>query len=167
MTAACSGRIVAQVANHPPWKSELLKEQLAGGGTTIAQIRTIATNLGVYQERYLARPVAEMLIAQGAEGADRMAATLATMPITGKDYKGDLLRAAFTSALQREGIPPDAERAARAFYERRQHAPPATAASRQPTQPTQQQSYPADPSNPPAQSLTGLVRSVLRNLGIR
>jgi hypothetical protein len=152
------------VANHPPWKSELLKEQLAGGGTSIAEVRTVATNLGVYQERYLARPVAEMLIAQGAQGADRMAATLATMPITGKDHKGDLLRAAFTSALQREGIPPDAERVARAFYERRQHAPRATAASRPQTQP---QSYPADPSNPPVQSLTGMVRSILRGLGIR
>ena len=152
------------MANHPPWKSELLKEQLAGGGTTIAEIRSIASNLGVYQERYLARPVAEMLIAQGAQGADRMAATLATMPITGKDYKGDLLRAAFTGALQREGIPPDAERVARAFYERRQHTAEATAASRPPTQP---QSYPADPSNPPAQSLTGMVRSILRGLGIR
>jgi len=149
---------------HPPWKSELLKEQLAGGGTSIAEVRTIATNLGVYQERYLARPVAEMLIAQGAPGADRMAATLATMPITGKDYKGDLLRAAFTSALQREGIPPDAERVARAFYERRQQAPQATAASRPEAQ---EQSYPADPSNPPAQSLGGMVRSILRALGIR
>jgi hypothetical protein len=160
------------VPNHPPWKSELLKEQLATGGGSIAEIRTIATNLGVYQERYLARPVAEMLIAQGAPGADRMSATLATMPITGKDYKGDLLRAAFTTALQREGIPPDAERVARAFYERRQRASPdkagggvaaqATAASQ-----PQQQSYPADPSNPPAQGLGDMVRSILRGLGIR
>ena len=146
---------------HPPWKSEQLKEQLAGGGASIAEIRSIATNLGVYQERYLARPVAEMLIAQAAPGADQMAATLATMPITGKDYKGDLLRAAFASALQREGIPPDAERAARAFYERGQRAQPKAAA--QPQQPD----YPPDPSNPPAQSLADMVRSVLRGLGIR
>jgi len=149
---------------HPPWKSEQLKEQLAGGGTSIAEIRTIAANLGVYQERYLARPVAEMLIAQQAPGADRMAATLATMPITGKDYKGDLLRAAFTNALQREGIPPDAERAARAFYERRQGVKQAPASSQPPPR---QPDYPPDPSNPPAQSLGDMVRSVLRGLGIR
>jgi hypothetical protein len=158
------------VAKHPPWKSELLKEQLATGGTSIAEIRATATGLGVYQDRYLARPAAEMLIAQGAAGADRMAATLARMPITGKDYKGDLLRAAFKSALQREGIPPDVERVARAFYERRQHASVDGAAAAQAGAPSgqpQQQSYPADPSNPPPQGLGDLVRSILRGLGIR
>jgi hypothetical protein len=161
------------VRKHPPWKSELLKEQLAAGGGSIAEIRAIATNLGVYQDRYLARPAAEMLIAQGAPGADRMKATLAHMPITGKDYKGDLLRAAFASALQREAIPPDVERVARDFYEHRRHSSlddaggkvaPQTAAP--PDQP-QQQSYPPDPSNPPSPGLGDMVRSILRGLGIR
>jgi len=161
------------VAKHPPWKSELLKEQLATGGSSIAEIRATAAALGVYQDRYLARPAAEMLIAKGAPGADRMAATLATMPITGKDYKGDLLRAAFKSALQREGIPPDVERVARAFYERRHHASvdgAEGAVAEQaagPSGQSEQQSYPADPSNPPTQGLGDLVRSVLRGLGIR
>ncbi|MEP7105461.1 MAG: hypothetical protein ABI838_06425, partial [Chloroflexota bacterium] len=107
---------------HRPWKSEQLRDQLATGGGTIAEIRQIAESIGCYQDRYLARPAAEMLIAQAAPGADRMAATLATMPITGKDYKGDLLRAAFKTALAKEGIPPDVERVARAFYEHRQGA---------------------------------------------
>jgi hypothetical protein len=161
---------VAQVQSHRPWKSEQLRDQLASGGGTIADVRQIAVALGVYQDRYLARPAAEMLIAQGAPGSDRMAATLATMPITGKDYKGDLLRAALKAALAREGISPDVERVARAFYEHRQGArigdgggmPAASPAAAGETP-----SYPPDPSNPPPQGLADMIRSLLRSLGIR
>jgi hypothetical protein len=164
---------VAQVPNHPPWKSEQLRDQLATGGGTIAEIRQIAVSIGVYQDRYLARPAAEMLIAEGAPGSDRMAATLATMPITGKDYKGDLLRAAFKAALAKEGISPDVERVARAFYEHRQGArigdgggnPTAARASAAPA--PESPSYPPDPSNPPAQGLGDMIRSLLRAIGIR
>lgn len=162
--------------SHRPWKSEQLRDQLASGGGTIAEIRQLAIGLGVYQDRYLARPAAEMLIAQGAPGADRMAATLATMPITGKDYKGDLLRAAFKAALAKEGIPPDVERVARAFYEQRQGARigddgggamPAASAPASASPAAQSPAYPADPSNPPSPGVADMIRSVLRSLGIR
>lgn len=103
-----------------PMKFELLRDQLAAGGGSLAEVRGIATSIGVMEDRYLARPAAEMLIARGAPGSDRIAATLQTMPITGKDYKGDMLRAAFRTALEREGISPAVEEVARAFYERRQ-----------------------------------------------
>jgi hypothetical protein len=105
-----------------PMKFELLRDQLATSGGSIAEVRAIATNLGVMEDRYLARPAAEILIQRGAPGSERMAATLQTMPITGKDYKGDMLRAAFRTALDREGISPQVENVARAFYERRQKA---------------------------------------------
>jgi hypothetical protein len=167
---------VAQVQSHRPWKSEQLRDQLASGGGTIAEIRQIAIGLGVYQDRYLARPAAEMLIAQGAPGAERMAATLATMPITGKDYKGDLLRGAFKAALAKEGIAPDVERVARAFYEHRKGAQigdgggggmPAGSQSAAAPPSEQSPAYPPDRSNPPPAGVGDMIRSVLRSLGMR
>ncbi|MEA2645803.1 MAG: hypothetical protein QOE92_886 [Chloroflexota bacterium] len=105
-----------------PMKFEILRDQLAASSGSLAEVRGIATSVGVMEDRYLARPAAELLVARGAPGADRIAATLQTMPITGKDYKGDMLRAAFRTALEREGISPAVEQVARSFYERRQKA---------------------------------------------
>jgi hypothetical protein len=135
-------------------KFEILRDQLAQCGGSLAEVRAIATSIGVMQDRYLARPAAEMLIARGAPGSDQMAATLRTMPITGKDYKGDMLRAAFRAALEREGIGPDVENVARAFYERRQKArlgdPVATGSGWSPAPSNQPpQAQPRDPSQPP------------------
>ena len=59
-----------------------------------------------------------MLIEQGAPGADAMAKTIRNMPFTGTDERAEILREACRSAMVRDGIPPDVEKKARAFYER-------------------------------------------------
>jgi hypothetical protein len=105
-----------------PTKLDRLREGIGTGGQSIGELKHIAKSVGFWQERFVARPAAEMLIEQGAPGAETMEATIKTMPITGRDQKADLLRAAFRSALEREGIPPDVERTARSFYEHRRSA---------------------------------------------
>jgi hypothetical protein len=100
-----------------PTKLDRLEEGI-GRGQSLAEIKSVATSVGFWQERFAARPAAELLIEQGAPGADAMQKTLDTMPITGRDKKADLLRAACRSALERDGIPADVERTARRFYER-------------------------------------------------
>src|SRR5437867_5532579 len=109
---------VGRVAKKPT-KLDRLREGVGSGGQSVADLESIAKSVGFWQERFVARPAAELLIEQGAPGAETMQAALETMPITGRDQKADLLRAAFRSALERDGIPPEVERTARAFYEHR------------------------------------------------
>jgi len=101
-----------------PTKLTRLQEAIGGGAQSLSEIRSIAKSVGFWQERFAARPAAELLIARGAPGGPAMQRTLQTMPITGRDRKADLLRAACRSALERDGIPADVERSARSFYER-------------------------------------------------
>ena len=49
------------------------------------------------------------------------------MPFTGTDQRAEILREACRSAMTRDGIPPDVERRARAFYERGRGRRPAPA----------------------------------------
>lgn len=127
-----------------PTKLQQLHEKLDAGGQSLDDVVAIAKSIGAWEDRFAARPAAEMLIAQGAPGSDVMEKTLRNMPFTGTDARADLLRAACRSALERDGIPAGVERNARAFYERgrgRSHmtaAPTisAGAESYQPIQPT-------------------------------
>ena len=153
-----------------PTKLDRLREGIGAGGQSISELRQIAKSVNFWQERFVARPAAEMLIEQGAPGAETMEATLKTMPITGRDRKADLLRAALRSALEREGIPPDVERTARSFYELRRSTrvgdhgrrPDATPA-RQPVQPSDQ---PIEPTSTP-DIVTMIVNAVRRLFGGR
>ena len=142
-----------------------LQQQVGGGGKSVAEIRSIVDSLGLsYEDRYVARPAAELLIEQGAPGAQTMAANIATMPITGKDRKGDVLRAAFKDALRRDGIPPDVEQTARDFYERRQRssAPQPQPQYQQP-QPAAQQYAPAQPA-PAGQDVVSQIIQAISKL---
>ena len=153
-----------------PTKLDRLREGIGAGGQSISELRQIAKSVGFWQERVVARPAAEMLIEQGAPGAETMEATLKTMPITGRDKKADLLRAAFRSALEREGIPPDVELTARSFYENRKstrvsdHGQRHVAtAARQPVQPSDQ---PIQPTSTP-DIVTMIVNALRRLFGSR
>jgi hypothetical protein len=105
-----------------PTKLDALRERIGSGGQTVGELRDIGKSVGFWQDRFVARPAAELLIQQGAPGAEKMRATLQTMPITGRDKKADLLRNELRKALERDGIPPDVERVARSFYEHRKGA---------------------------------------------
>lgn len=105
-----------------PTKLDALRERIGSGGQTVGELRDIGLAVGFWQDRFVARPAAELLIQQGAPGAEKMRATLQTMPITGRDRKADLLRNELRRALERDGIPPDVERVARSFYEHRRGA---------------------------------------------
>src|SRR6185312_13729019 len=105
-----------------PTKLDALRERIGSGGQTVGELRDIGLAVGFWQDRFVARPAAELLIQQGAPGAEKMRATLQTMPITGRDRKADLLRNELRKALERDGIPPEVERVARSFYEHRKGA---------------------------------------------
>ena len=105
-------------AERKPTKLQRLKAGLGSGGQSLAEIEQIATSIGAWEDRFAARPAAEMLIEQRAPGAELIRRTLEGMTFTGTDERADLLRAACRAALERDGIPADVERNARAFYER-------------------------------------------------
>lgn len=97
-------------------KAELLREGLAGSGGTMADLKSLASSLNLMEDRYMARPAAELLVERGDPDAPQIAKGLAATPVLGRDPNGDLLRAAFKKALATEGIPNDIDRMARRFY---------------------------------------------------
>ena len=110
---------------------EVLKEKLAGSNGTMADLQAIAKSLNLMEDRYMARPAAELLVSAGDADAPQIASGLALTPVLGRDPSGDLLRAAFKQAMAKEGIPPNVDEMARRFYAHRGHGhgkPQATAA---------------------------------------
>jgi hypothetical protein len=102
-------------------KIDLLQQQLAASGGSLAETQQIAASLKYMEDRYMARPAAELLVERGDREAEQLQAGLDATPILGREPHGDLLRAAFKEAFTAEGIPPVVEKMARAFYARRGH----------------------------------------------
>jgi len=100
-----------------PTRLQQLREQIGQGGQSLDEVERIARSIGAWEDRFAARPAAEMLIEQGAPGAEVMKKAIGHMPFTGTDQRAEILREACRSAMTRDGIPPDVERQARAFYE--------------------------------------------------
>jgi hypothetical protein len=111
-----SARIVP--GKRGPTKLQQLREQIGSGGQSLDEVERIARSIGAWEDRFAARPAAEMLIEQGAPGAEVMKKAIGNMPFTGTDQRAEILREACRSAMTRDGIPPSVERLARAFYER-------------------------------------------------
>jgi hypothetical protein len=110
---------------------DVLKEKLAASSGTLADLQGIAKSLNLMEDRYMARPAAELLVESGDAAAPQIAQGLAMTPVLGRDPSGDLLRAAFKNALAKEGIPSNVDAMARRFYGARGHShgkPQATAA---------------------------------------
>jgi hypothetical protein len=105
-------------------KADLLKERLAATSGTVADLKSIASSLNLMEDRYMARPAAELLVESGDAAAPQIANGLAATPVLGRDPNGDLLRAAFKKALAHEGIPSDVDEMARRFYGGRGHGGP-------------------------------------------
>jgi hypothetical protein len=104
-------------AQHPrPKRIDVLKEKLAAGSGTLADLQGIASSLNLMEDRYMARPAAELLVETGDAAAPQIAKGLAATPVLGRDPKGDLLRAAFKKAMATEGIPRNVDEMARRFY---------------------------------------------------
>jgi len=100
---------------------EILKEKLAVSSCTIADLKSVAASLNLMEDRYMARPAAELLVSTGDAEAPQIANGLAATPVLGRDPSGDLLRAAFKQAMAKEGIPPNVDEMARRFYGHRGH----------------------------------------------
>jgi hypothetical protein len=100
---------------------EILKEKLAGSNGTMSDLEGIAKSLNLMEDRYMARPAAELLVSTGDTEAPQIASGLAATPVLGRDPSGDLLRAAFKQAMAKEGIPPTVDEMARRFYGHRGH----------------------------------------------
>jgi hypothetical protein len=109
---------------------DILREKLATGNGTLADVQSIASSLNLMLDRYMARPAAELLVERGDPMAPQIAKGLAMTPVLGRDPSGDLLRAAFKQALAKEGIPSDVDEMARRFYAGRGHAAKAKPAAR-------------------------------------
>jgi hypothetical protein len=101
---------------------DVLKEKLAGSSGTLAELQSIASSMNLMEDRYMARPAAELLVDRGDPAGPQIASGLAATPVLGRDPCGDLLRAAFKKALAQEGIPGDVEEMARRFYGARRQA---------------------------------------------
>ena len=148
-----------------PTKVERLREQLGDGGQSLDEIERIAKSIGAWEDRFAARPAAEMLIAQGAPGADVMERTIRNMPFTGTDARAEILRDACKAAMARDGIPAAVERNARDFYERgRGRSAQAVATASAPTaMPATQQEYaPIQPQG--SLDVFSAIAGVLRRL---
>jgi len=100
-------------------RADVLREKLASSDGTLADLQGIATSLNLMEDRYMARPAAELLVETGDADAGRIAQGLAMTPVLGRDPNGDALRAAFKKALAKEGIPSNVDEMARRFYGRR------------------------------------------------
>jgi len=98
---------------------EILKEKLAASSGTVADLQGIASSLNLMEDRYMARPAAELLVGAADQEATQIAQGLAMTPVLGRDPSGDLLRAAFKQAMAKEGIPSKVDEMARRFYGRR------------------------------------------------
>jgi hypothetical protein len=107
-----------------PKRIDVLKDKLAASSGKLADLESIASSLNLMEDRYMARPAAELLVVRGDPAAAQIAKGLADTPVLGRDPKGDLLRAAFKKALATEGIPGNVEEMARRFYGARGHAAP-------------------------------------------
>ena len=104
-------------AHQPrPKKADLLKQGLAASGGTLAELQSLASSLNLMEDRYMARPAAELMVERGDPAAAQIAKGLAATPVLGRDPNGDLLRAAFKKAMAQEGIPSPLEEMARRFY---------------------------------------------------
>lgn len=111
-----------------PTKLQQLREQIKPA-QSLDEVERIARSIGAWEDRFAARPAAEMLIEQGAPGAEVMRKSIGRMPFTGTDQRAEILRDACRSAMTRDGIPPEVERLARAFYEKGRSRAPAPAPS--------------------------------------
>jgi hypothetical protein len=111
------------MAARPPRRKriDILREKLAAGNGTLADLQGIATSLNLMEDRYMARPAAELLVERGDPMAPQIGKGLAMTPVLGRDPSGDLLRAAFKQALAKEGIPANVDENARRFYAGRGH----------------------------------------------
>jgi hypothetical protein len=119
-------------AHQPrPKKADLLRQGLAASNGSLADLQRLATSLNLMEDRYMARPAAELLVERNDSAAPQIAKGLALTPVLGRDPNGDLLRAAFKHALAKEGIPANVDEMARRFYGGRGHggAKPQTAAT--------------------------------------
>jgi hypothetical protein len=116
----CSRLLSARsMASRRLRKIDVLRQQLAASGGSLAETKRIAASLKYLEDRYMARPAAELMVERGDPQAQELRAGLDATPVLGREPHGDLLRAAFKKALATEGIPPDVEEMARAFYARR------------------------------------------------
>jgi hypothetical protein len=112
-------------AHQPrPKKADLLKQGLASGGGTLAELQSLASSLNLMEDRYMARPAAELMVERGDPSATQIAQGLALTPVLGRDPNGDLLRAAFKKAMAQEGIPGHVEEMAQRFYGGRKSSGP-------------------------------------------
>ena len=80
-------------------KADLLKEALAATSGTLADLQRIASSLNLMEDRYMARPAAELLVESGDAAASQIGRGLAATPVLGRDPNGDLMRAAFKKAM--------------------------------------------------------------------
>ena len=146
-------------AHQPrPKKADLLKQGLAASGGTLAELQGLASSLNLMEDRYMARPAAELMVERGDPAAAQIAKGLAATPVLGRDPNGDLLRAAFKKAMAQEGIPGHVEEMAQRFYGGRKNSGPKP----QPAAPPRVDAFgweePSDASN------TGGILGALRKL---
>ena len=140
-------------------KADLLKEGLASSSGTMADLQSLASSLNLMEDRYMARPAAELLVEQGDPAAPQIAKGLAATPVLGRDPNGDLLRAAFKKALAQEGIPSHIDQMARRFYGGRGHGGGTKA---QPSTPSKVDSFGWE--NPAGTSAPGGIMGLIRRL---
>jgi hypothetical protein len=137
-------------------KADLLKERLAVSNLSLADLQSIASSLNLMEDRYMARPAAELLVERSDPAAPQIAKGLAATPVLGRDPNGDLLRAAFKKALAAEGIPSNVDEMARRFYGAHGH----TASKPQPTAAQKVDSFGWEtPSDTPSSGgILGMIR---------
>jgi hypothetical protein len=140
-------------------RADVLREKLAGSDGTLADLQSIASSLNLMEDRYMARPAAELLVETGDAEASQIAQGLAMTPVLGRDPNGDALRAAFKKALAREGIPSDVDEMARRFYGHRGHGHPKPQAASKPKVDASGWEEPSDPSS------GGILGSIKRLFG--
>ena len=109
-------------AHQPrPKKADLLRQGLAASDGSLADLQRLASSLNLMEDRYMARPAAELLVERNDPAGPQIAKGLALTPVLGRDPNGDQLRAAFKQALAKEGIPANVDEMARRFYGGRGH----------------------------------------------
>ena len=112
------------MASHQPRpkKADLLRQGLAASSGSLADLQRLASSLNLMEDRYMARPAAELLVERNDPAAPQIAQGLARTPVLGRDPNGDHLRAAFKQAMAKEGIPANVDELARRFYGGQGHA---------------------------------------------
>ena len=109
-----------------PTKLDRLRAQI-GPNLSVDEIERIARSIGAWEDRFAARPAAEMLIGHGDPAAQAMQSRIDGLPFTGTDPRAELLRSACRAAMMRDGIPARVEENARKFYGGQVKAQPAPA----------------------------------------